>query len=149
FAQERAGRVEELAGRIEGALQLYRQRIELRELLRQLLVDGRDRRDGLAEPARAARGADEPRDLQQLLRLERALARGAAQRGAHIQRVGERHFALAAVQIARLFDQAELALAGRGLLAGQQRAAALLAHGRARELRELCAQRGPAQLRER
>ena len=76
LGEQRARGVEQLARGIEGALQLDRKRLKLRQGLRQREVQRRPVSLSIDEPSRPRGGADEPRDLQDLLGLERSLAGG-------------------------------------------------------------------------
>src|SRR5206468_6508068 len=77
--QERACAIEELPRRIERALQLLGERLELAERLGELRVQRNAVAERQAEAARRGGRADEPGDGEQLLWLERSLARRTAE----------------------------------------------------------------------
>ena len=149
LAEQGAGAVEQPARGIEGALQLLRQRTQLGKLLRQLEVERSAVGLRKAEPSRRLGSADQPRDLQELLRLERPFALGAAQRGADIDRVGQRQLALVAREQPRFLDPRKPHPCLAGIVARQQRERALAPHRRARARRQLRAQLSPPQLAQR
>ena len=110
LGEERAGGVEQLARRIECALQLGGERSEVGEHLAELRVQRRRRPHLQAEPPCRGCRAHQARDCQQLVRLEGPFPGCPAQRRPQVERVGERHLAIQAAQRARFFDQREAPL---------------------------------------
>ncbi len=145
LGQERARGVEQLPGRIEGALQLLCERRQLRQLPGQLVVERGAIRLREAEPARRIRGADEPGNLQQLLRLQRPLARGAPQRRPHVHRIGERQLTFVAPQQPRFLDAQEPGSRHLRIVAREKVAAALAPHRCARPRGEFGTKLWPAE----
>ena len=149
LAEQRAGRIQQLAARVEGALQLLRQREQLGELLCPLEMKGRAVGLREAEPPRRIARADEARDLHQLGPLQRPFPRGAAERGPHVGRVGERQLALMPAEQARLLDQPQLPPRDVRVLVRHPRSGTLPPHRRAGAGFELAADPAPAELAQR
>ena len=105
--EESAGTVEQLARRIESALELGSERIELAERLADLRVQRSFVLSRQAEAPRGCGGAHQPRHREKLLGLQRPFASGPAQGRAQIERIGQRHLALQPPERSRFFDQRE------------------------------------------
>src|SRR5207237_1345690 len=128
LGEEGARRIEQLARRIEGALQLLGERLEVAQRVGELRMERQAIAERQAEASRGDRSADQARDAKKLLRLQGPFPSGPAQGRPHVEGVGERYLAIQTAELPRFLYQGEPA---GGLLlgaAGNEGAALLLAH---------------------